>query len=229
MRIKDWDKFQHYKHRCPPWIKLYRSLLDDKDWHALSGDAIKLLAGCWLIASENDGELPSLEKISFRMRMPEKKVRDLIPQLNHWLEHDASNVLAPRLQHATPEREGERETEKINKRATLCHEDWEPSSSTMAWASKNGFSESAVVAAVEHMKDWSRSGAKLKHDWDATLKNWLRGQGKSGSSPRKGDRASRVEAAFAELKGMRKDGSSDRGICGETNQLPNSLLPAKRT
>jgi len=44
MKIKNWHKFQHYKHRNPPWIKLHRGLLDDPEWFALSGDASKVLA-----------------------------------------------------------------------------------------------------------------------------------------------------------------------------------------
>ena len=32
-RIRNFDKFQHFKDRRPPWIKLYRDLLEDLDWH----------------------------------------------------------------------------------------------------------------------------------------------------------------------------------------------------
>jgi len=27
LRVKNWGKFQHYKDRNPPWIKLHRGLL----------------------------------------------------------------------------------------------------------------------------------------------------------------------------------------------------------
>jgi hypothetical protein len=54
-RVKNWKKFQHFKDRSPPWIKLYRDLLDDPDWHELSGDEAKALVMIWLVASENDG------------------------------------------------------------------------------------------------------------------------------------------------------------------------------
>ncbi len=37
-RIKGWVKFQHFKDRRPPWIKLYRDILEDPDWHDLDGD-----------------------------------------------------------------------------------------------------------------------------------------------------------------------------------------------
>lgn len=96
--VKNWNKFQHYKCRVPPWIKLHKQLLDDPEWFALSGDASKMLASCWLIASENNGELPSAKVIAFRLRITEKRVTELIFQLNHWIiddcKHDASVLLA---------------------------------------------------------------------------------------------------------------------------------------
>jgi hypothetical protein len=59
MKIKNWKKLQHYKDRKPPWIKLYRDLLDDPEWHELSGDDAKHLIMLWLIASEDEnGVLP---------------------------------------------------------------------------------------------------------------------------------------------------------------------------
>jgi hypothetical protein len=112
LRIRNWKKFQHYAHRKPPWIKFYRDLLDDREWMALSGDASKLLACCWLIASERDGTLPSVEDIAWRVRLDPEQVRFLILQLKPWLEFDASALLADCTQHATPETETETETEK---------------------------------------------------------------------------------------------------------------------
>lgn len=53
--IKDWGRFQHYKQRSPPWIKLYRSLLDDLDFRDMPPEARLLLFDLWLLASESDG------------------------------------------------------------------------------------------------------------------------------------------------------------------------------
>lgn len=111
MRVKNWRKFQHYKHRDPPWVKLHRGLLNDREWFSLSGDASKMLANCWLLASERDGDLPSVDDIAFRLRMPTETVASLISQLNHWIERDASAMLAGRTQVATTETETETETD----------------------------------------------------------------------------------------------------------------------
>jgi hypothetical protein len=53
--IKEWERFQHYKQRNPPWIKLYRSLLDDLDYLDMPPEARLLLIDLWLLASESDG------------------------------------------------------------------------------------------------------------------------------------------------------------------------------
>jgi hypothetical protein len=110
MRIKNWEKFQHYKNRKPPWIKLYRDLIDDREWFCLQDASKVLLILLWIIASENDGNLPPLPTIAFRVRKREKEVKDSLSTLSHWLEQDDSNVLADCKQDAMPETE--RETEK---------------------------------------------------------------------------------------------------------------------
>jgi hypothetical protein len=111
-RIRNWHKFQHYRKRNPPWIKLHRNLLDDKEWHELDGEAAKALIMLFLLASELDGELLPIATLAFRLRMSEPDAQSLISRLSHWLEHDAGTTLAPCLQDATTETEAETEAEK---------------------------------------------------------------------------------------------------------------------
>jgi hypothetical protein len=120
MRIKNWEKFQHYKYRNPPWVRLYKGLIDDPEFMSLSGDASKLLACCWLLASEHDGVLPSVEKIAWRLRMTVNAVKKLIPELSHWLIDDASTVLADCEQDAPSDTVQSTETEgRANARTIL--------------------------------------------------------------------------------------------------------------
>lgn len=114
MQIKGWSKFQHYKagERKPTWIKLHRSILDDMEWHDLDPSAAKTLVMLWLIASESDGMLPDIKKLAFRLRMTEQRVNDAVAKLSHWLEQDASNLLADGYQNSSLEEEGETEEEK---------------------------------------------------------------------------------------------------------------------
>jgi hypothetical protein len=57
-RVKNFERFQHYKDRSPPWIKLYNELLDDYDFGRLR-DASKMhLIAIWLLASRSENKIP---------------------------------------------------------------------------------------------------------------------------------------------------------------------------
>jgi len=121
MRIKNWSKFQHFKDRKPPWVKLYRDLLDDIEWHELDSKAAKVLTMLWLIASENDGEIPSTKILSFRLRMSEKDTKDCINKLSHWIEDDCIDLISNVYQddRLETERETEKEKEIKKEKATI--------------------------------------------------------------------------------------------------------------
>ena len=116
IRIKNWTKFQHFKDRRPPWVKLYRDLLDDMEWHQLEPRAAKTLVMLWLIASENDGDLPEAKTLAFRLRSTERALLDVLGELSHWLEADDIKTISPRYRDDAPETETE--TEKRQKRAS---------------------------------------------------------------------------------------------------------------
>lgn len=81
MRVKNWEKFQHYKDRRPPWIKLHRTLIDDVDFYELSGAAAKSLILFWIVASDVDGELPGVEALAFRLRLTTKAAEAAVDEL----------------------------------------------------------------------------------------------------------------------------------------------------
>ena len=74
-RVKRWKEMQQYPNRSrtqgpPPWIKLYRRLLDDPDFRALSVVARDLLRDLWLLAAESGGEIPAdPTRIAWRLRV----------------------------------------------------------------------------------------------------------------------------------------------------------------
>lgn len=75
--VKNWRKFQHYKHRNPPWIKLHREIFTSQDWVMLD-DASKLLAVvCMVEAGKLDGMVPSepayLQRIAYLQKLPNLK------------------------------------------------------------------------------------------------------------------------------------------------------------
>jgi hypothetical protein len=111
MRIKNWDRFQHFKDRKPIWIKLYRDLLDDLNWHELDPKSAKALVMIWLIASEDLGTLPETKTLAFRLRMSEKETKEVITRLSSWLEQDDINAISDGYQVDMPEKRRE-ETDK---------------------------------------------------------------------------------------------------------------------
>lgn len=113
LRVKNWKQFQHFKDRRPPWIKLYRDILDDREWHRLDGESAKVLVMLWLLASESEsGELPSVDEISFRLRMPESAIETAVNNLSHWLQQSDITAISERYHDDLPETETEGETDK---------------------------------------------------------------------------------------------------------------------
>ena len=80
LKPKDWDKFQHYKNRNPPWIKLYRGLLDDHDFYKLPVASRALAPMLWLLASEyHRGIITApMDAVAFRLHIPETELVDAL-------------------------------------------------------------------------------------------------------------------------------------------------------
>ena len=58
-RIKNWQQYQHYKDRNPPWIKLHRELLTSETWVSLD-DASRVLAiASMMLAAATGNKIPS--------------------------------------------------------------------------------------------------------------------------------------------------------------------------
>lgn len=120
---KNWDRFQHYKNRNPPWIKLHKDILDDYDWWQLPV-ASRALAPClWILAScYDDGVFDaSNEVLSFRFRMTESEIEKAIkPLIDKGYFIVASITLADSKQSAMPEERRE-ETEYSAAKSILMH------------------------------------------------------------------------------------------------------------
>lgn len=82
MRIRNWESFQHYKDRNPPWIKLHRSLLDDAEFFALSIDSRAYLPMLWLLAAQDDGHIPDNPiETAWRLRVEESTMQAAYQEL----------------------------------------------------------------------------------------------------------------------------------------------------
>jgi hypothetical protein len=127
LKPKNWDKFQHYRDRCPPWIKLHRDILNDRIFAGLPIASKALAPLLWLLASESkDGEFDAASnELAFRLHIAIKDIEvGLKPLIDNGFFIDASTMLAPCYQPAIPEREGERETETEKKSVAVEIPDW---------------------------------------------------------------------------------------------------------
>ncbi len=113
-----WADFQHYKNRRPPWIKLHKALLDDREYQRLPLASRALAPMLWLLASESkDGVFEAAtEELTFRLRQPAKDIdaglSSLIEAGFFMAVQTDSTLLADRQQLAVPEeRRGETEKE----------------------------------------------------------------------------------------------------------------------
>ena len=130
LRPKNWSVFQHYKDRCPPWIKLHRDLLNDRIFMGLPLASKALAPLLWLLASEaKDGQFDgSLDELVFRLHItPEQYDDGIRPLIDKGFFIIASGVLAERKQDAIPETEteGERETLSAPPTKSRFNEFWE--------------------------------------------------------------------------------------------------------
>jgi len=128
MVIRNWKKFQHFKDRRPPWIKLHREMLENRDMVSLSDKAFRVLIGLWLLASEDpngNGELPNPEDIAFRLRISKSCVDKALGELVSFVHQDDITVISEGYQVVPPEVEVETEKEKRQKRDNLFEIWWD--------------------------------------------------------------------------------------------------------
>ena len=78
LRIKDWEKFQHYKKKNKnfnneqPWFMFYgRKLLRDVNFMTLNIEQREFLIMSWAIASQDNGFLPPINQIQFLLNRKE--------------------------------------------------------------------------------------------------------------------------------------------------------------
>lgn len=157
----------------PPWVKLYRDILDDPDWHDLDPVAAKVLVMLWLIASEDEtrqGLLPCAKKLAFRLRISEKQLEQSLTKLSHWLIQDDINVISGGYPEDIPETETETETDIAD-----------------AVSSKQKFSPldhlSSLGVPVEVASDWlTLRKTKKAPVTETAISGLLREAGKAGWS-----------------------------------------------
>lgn len=211
-RVKNWQRFQHYKDRNPPWIKLHYELLTSSDWVTLS-DASKLLAiVCMLIASRNEGNVPDdpnyLKRVAYLDKMPDLKPLIKCGFLENVLADDSCCYEAQA--NATTETETETET-KRSRGSRFALQD-PPSEWIMFCMTQRPELNAGIV--FDSFRDYwvAQPGQKgVKTDWFATWRNWVRNQ-KSTQGGNYGKQKPKLElAAEGIAKSAAKRESASQG------------------
>jgi len=182
LQPKNWAVFQHYKDRCPPWIKLHRDLLNDRSYMRLPIASKALAPMLWLLASESkDGVFDgSLDELVFRLHITEKDYQAGVkPLIDNNFFTVVSGVLAERLQTAIPETERETETETKKEKKTLGKRLASDFSFPKEWEEfcQTERPELNPAKTFDQFKDYwiAQAGQKgVKLDWFATWRNWVR-------------------------------------------------------
>jgi len=186
---KKWADFQHYKDRCPPWIKLHSDLLNDRVFMRLPLASKALAPLLWLLASESkDGRFDaSIEELEFRLRLSKSEIETGLKSLiDNGFFLDASTMLAPCLQTAIPETEGETEKEErkapakrsptIDKPSDVEQQTWDDwcqlrktKKATVTTTVINGARKEAGLAGLsleDFLQVWCRRGSQgLEASW----------------------------------------------------------------
>jgi len=111
--VRNWDKFQHYGKRNPPWIKNYLELLHDDNYLSLSGGDRAVLHGLWLEYASSRRRLRlDTRSISARLRL--RVTNATLERLNHagFIDVVASKVLATHARSQETETETEKKEQK---------------------------------------------------------------------------------------------------------------------
>lgn len=77
-RIINWSEYQHYRDRCPPWVRLHWSLLTSTVWVGASNCERVLAVVCMLLASrdkakngEFDGDPAYVRRVAYLDKNPD--------------------------------------------------------------------------------------------------------------------------------------------------------------
>lgn len=191
--VKNFERFQHYKDRAPPWIKLYNELLDDYEFGRLP-DASKMhLIAIWLLASRSDNKIPYDSAWVARRINANTKV-DLtllacagfivVDQQLHIAEQVASTTLADSKQDACLEGEERRErveTEQIaaspaksrKKPVRSIPDNFEMNATNHSYASSFGFTDAEKKREHQRFIMHAKAKGLTYADWDAAEHNWI--------------------------------------------------------
>jgi len=184
IRICDWETFQHYTKRNPPWIKLHTSLLDNEKFECLQNDSKVLLICLWLFNSrKGNGEIPA-DSAYLRRKLPVGRKIDLQPLVDagfiECYQDDSKAIATDDSKVRALDRDRDRDKRKTEKSKDrymdfifLTEEEYEK---LVKQFGAEGLSEK-IAALNDYV---GSTGRKYKSHYH-TILNWERKERKDGS------------------------------------------------
>jgi hypothetical protein len=188
LSIKNFEKYQHYKQRNPPWVKLHLELLDDVDFLRMPDASKWHYVGLILLASRHENAIQADEEY-IKNRLGLTSVLDTSPRFirEHVLARKASKPLAIKIDLGGSEKsrvETEAEKSRVEdappsppkivspKRVpTTFPETFAFTKEMKEWALAEGCAE--PFAEFQHFRDKAIAEGKLYLDWAAAFRTWI--------------------------------------------------------
>ena len=191
--IKNWDHYQHYRDRNPPWIKLHYEILSSSDWVILDDTSRVLAVACMLVASRSKGEIDAsesglayLKRVAYLNTPP--NLKPLISSGFLTMLADASALQANDTQETEAYKERhivKEETDTspgqqlITKKAkkpkgqlTTLPDDFAISPAVADWAKERGYTK--LDQRLEDFKDAAISKGYKYANWDYAFRRAIR-------------------------------------------------------
>lgn len=168
IRIVDWDKYQHYKKRKPPWIKLYTDLLRDYRFEQLHNDSMLLSIMLCLLASQMDNKIPADEKY-IQKHLPihgKLKLQPLIDAGFIVCYQDDSTLQAGCKQDAIPETETENRDKDRGRFAPPTAQE------VTAYAKTINYTLDGQLFVDSYASKGWKVGRSAMKDWKAAVRTW---------------------------------------------------------
>lgn len=184
--IKNWENYQHYKDRCPPWVKLHTEILTSRTWIMVS-DASKLLAvASMMLASKHNGKIPHDEAYIQRAANLENRpdFKELIEN-DFFVLADASIVQANAIIEERREEERRYAKDASNIPTWVPIDDWNDYLD-MRKRKKKEPTERALGIIINKLSTWRNAGYDVGEVLrNSTVNNWTDVYEPKGAPPLK--------------------------------------------
>ena len=178
LRVKNFERFQHYKDRRPPWIKLYIELLDDYNLARLPDATKAHLFAIWLLASRYENQIPNdPEWISRCINATERVNIDLLISAGFIVEDQTcSKAPAERKQDAIPETETETESILLKFESWWEHVPRKIGKGQARKAFKTALKKTDIDSLIDGIKKYTASVKDKDPEFIAHPATWLNGE-----------------------------------------------------